>query len=421
MTRGRIRARQVVALFTAVVVFASSCFAPVSALTPAQKQVLSEGIYYFNTEVSADENFCGSSSSATIGGGAAIPEIYKYLLAKGLTNIQAIGIMANMQAESHFEPRLVEYGFPNSSGEISKAGQASSLDDNVPTASNSKGQPGYGLAQWSGGRKTNLANTASSKHVKGSDLQMQLDFLWGELSGSYLHSVLEPLKATTSLNDAVDIVVDHFEIPANKESKHKEREALGIALYQKYGSTPAPAADATAAAPAVATTFTDANGCSTVANGDVVQTALSYAWPTRGHGKNQADANPAYQVAMPKYNGSTGDDPFSDCGVFVSTVMISSGADPNYPKRGTTVQRDYLNKSSKYTEIYTSNTADLKPGDIFITDGHTYLYVGPQAGGYDSVGASLNGHVPEAAGQARFSDTYGPGGSTRHYQVFRLK
>jgi hypothetical protein len=348
MTYRTIRARQSISLTIAFVVFATSFFAPVSALTPAQKQVLSEGIYYFNTESSPDADFCGNNSTATLSGATAIPQIYNYLLGKGLTNIQAIGIMANLQAESHFEPRLVEYGFPNSTGEISRAGQSSSLDDNVPVASNSKGQPGYGLAQWSGGRKTNLANTASTKHVKGSDLLMQLDFLWGELSSSYKHSVLEPLQATTSLNEAVDIVVDHFEVPANKEAKHKEREALGIALYQKYGSTTAPAAGATTTtpAPAVATTFTDASGCSTVANGDVVQTALSYAWPDRGHGKTQADANPAYQVAMPKYNGSTGDDPFSDCGVFVSTVMIASGADPSYPKRGTTVQRDYLNKSS---------------------------------------------------------------------------
>jgi hypothetical protein len=122
---------------------------------------------------------------------------------------------------------------------------------------------------------------------------------------------------------------------------------------------------------------------------------------------------------MPKYNGATTEDPFSDCGVFVSTVMIMTGADPTYPKRDTTAQLDYLAKSPKYIQVNATSTADLRPGDIFITDGHTYLYVGPQAGGYSAIGAALHDHVPEATGGAYFSDTVG--GNTRTYKVYRLK
>lgn len=158
-------------------------------------------------------------------------------------------------------------------------------------------------------------------------------------------------------------------------------------------------------------------GCSgDVISGDVVEVALSFAWDTNGHGKEKSDAKPEYQKAMPKYNGSTGTDEWSDCGVFIATVMVASGADPDYPKRGTLVQQPYLEQNSgpngKYEKIGTTtmSTADLKPGDILINTGHTFMYVGPQPKGFAFVGASLHGHVPQASG------LYGP-----EFTIYRLK
>lgn len=141
-------------------------------------------------------------------------------------------------------------------------------------------------------------------------------------------------------------------------------------------------------------------GCSaSVQTGDIVQTALQYAWDTPGHGKEKTDAKPEYQEAMPKFNGSTGIDEWSDCGVFVATVLIASGADPDYPKRGTTIQQPYMDEHpEKYEKIGSpTSTSELKPGDILINSTHTYLYVGDQPKGYNSVSASLHGHVPQAS------------------------
>ncbi len=145
--------------------------------------------------------------------------------------------------------------------------------------------------------------------------------------------------------------------------------------------------------------------CSTsngVVAGNLVATALNLAWDTReGHGKNKEDAKPSYQDAMPLYNGSTGDDPFSDCGVFVATVMIASKADPTYPKRGTANQLAYVRSHpEKYTLLENvTNTSQLSPGDIFIYNdlggGHTIIYTGPLANGYNAVDASWHDHVPQ--------------------------
>ncbi len=155
--------------------------------------------------------------------------------------------------------------------------------------------------------------------------------------------------------------------------------------------------------PATGTGAATGNDCADgggggVVAGSIVQTALNLAWHTSGHGPLEGDATPAYQEAMPKYNGSTGENPFSDCGVFVSTVMIASGADPSYVKRGTTSQMPYL---EGHPDLYQSlgtpqSTSELQPGDILINSDHTYLYVGPQPEGFNAVSASLNGHVPES-------------------------
>lgn len=165
-------------------------------------------------------------------------------------------------------------------------------------------------------------------------------------------------------------------------------------------------------------TLAAGDSCSAgVVSGNIVETALNLAWDTRGHGPNQSDAKPSYQSAMPKFNGATTTFPYSDCGVFTSTVMISSGADPDYPKRSTDVQLIYLQSSQKYREINTKNTAELAPGDVFINNSHTYLYVGPQPGGYSIVAASLYDHVPEAGRGAYF---YQNGNTGQAFRIFRL-
>jgi hypothetical protein len=144
-----------------------------------------------------------------------------------------------------------------------------------------------------------------------------------------------------------------------------------------------------------------------VVSGDIVKTALGLAWPTPGHGKDKSDATPAYQSAMPKYNpaaGSAGNDPWSDCGVFVATV-ITATADPSYQKRGTTSQIAYIKAHPEKFDFfdssdYTQSTSKLQPGDIMVNYGHTYIFTGPYKGGdgklYNSAAASWHGHVPEA-------------------------
>ncbi len=171
----------------------------------------------------------------------------------------------------------------------------------------------------------------------------------------------------------------------------------------------------TSAAPA--TNVADTGLCSAgVIAGNVVQTAVNLAWDTPGHGKNKSDAKPSYQTAMPQFNGSTGDDEWSDCGVFVATVMVASGADPAYPKRGTTLQEAYILAHPEKYQTFTgiSSTAELQAGDIFVNTQHTYIYTDNQTSGYNAVAASLHDHVPQVS--RAYFDLNG-----EHFLVARLK
>lgn len=139
-------------------------------------------------------------------------------------------------------------------------------------------------------------------------------------------------------------------------------------------------------------------GCSGgVVAGSIVQTALNLAWPGPREPKNEP--KPEYKNAPPT-STSAGNCFGADCGVFVSTVMLRSGADPNYPISGTSVQAAYLkNNPQKYDVVQLGpgdSTAGLLPGDILIVNagggegasGHTYIFVGQQPGGYNQASAS---------------------------------
>jgi hypothetical protein len=183
-----------------------------------------------------------------------------------------------------------------------------------------------------------------------------------------------------------------------------------------------PAGDTSSAVDALSGATGGDTGCESnsagVVAGDIVKTALGLAWPNsdkshlvlggdRDGGKSES--TPAYQEAQPKYNGSKGLNEFTDCGVFTSTVMIASNADPQYPKRGTGVQKSYvMSNGAKYQIINNpQSTSQLQPGDILIKNGggigHTYIYTGPYTGDdgkqYNAASASLAlsfGHTPEA-------------------------
>lgn len=158
---------------------------------------------------------------------------------------------------------------------------------------------------------------------------------------------------------------------------------------------------------------------------DIAEVALMLSWPgRRSHDKN--DPKPEYITAMKDVgnyivpcDGSGDCAPIgASCDIFVSTVMMFSGADPDFPQYGPSRQRDYmLSRPDMYAEIdHGGDIGTLQPGDILVTDGHIMLYVEID-GVPGQASASFNDRTGEHFEGIYFEDTVSSG--HRYYRAFR--
>lgn len=158
---------------------------------------------------------------------------------------------------------------------------------------------------------------------------------------------------------------------------------------------------------------------------DIAEVALTLSWPgLRSHAKD--DPKPEYVAAMKDVgNYITPCDASGNCApagascdIFVSTVMMFSGADPDFPQYGPSRQRDYmLAHPDMYAEIdHGGDISTLQPGDILVTDGHIMLYVEID-GVPGQASASANDRTGEHFESIYFEDTLNS--EHRYYRAFR--
>lgn len=132
---------------------------------------------------------CCSSGSTTLDGSDNAEKVWNYLISKGFSNVQAAGIMGNLQQESNFSPTALN---PSSGA--------------------------YGLVQWLGGRLSGLEAFAKAAGKDKGDLAVQLDFMWSELQGGYKSSTLDPILASNDLGAVTRIFLERFEAPCTAGS-----------------------------------------------------------------------------------------------------------------------------------------------------------------------------------------------------------
>ncbi len=141
---------------------------------------------------------------------------FDYFVGKGLTAVQAAGIVGNLDQESGDDPTAVQYG----------------------------GGPGRGVAQWStGGRWDTDANDNENWFVTSKDggssqiwnLNPQLDFIWYELT-TFPGYGLANLKSQTTISGATNAFMTDFEICGTCDATNRVNDAQ--AVYDAYGSVP---------------------------------------------------------------------------------------------------------------------------------------------------------------------------------------
>jgi hypothetical protein len=162
------------------------------------------------------------------------------------------------------------------------------------------------------------------------------------------------------------------------------------------------------------------NNC-TMNNGNINETALLLSWEDRTH--DMYDLKPTYDTAISQvgFDGYGCPPRGASCDLFVATVMRYSGADPEYPCCSTTyTQLPYLENNPKYQEIIHNNDPSvLQPGDIFITPGHTFLYVILEDGTAGTASASCSDRTADHGHKGIYFQDSTQSQGTRYYRVFR--
>lgn len=159
--------------------------------------------------------------------------IWNYLKSKGLNDYGVAGLMGNLYAESGLNPKNLQQTYERSLG-YTDASYTTAVD-NGSYKNFVRDSAGYGLAQWTfWSRKEALLAFAKAAGASIGDLDMQLNFLWKELSGGY-RSVLSVLMSAQSVLEASNSVLLNFERPANQsESVQAKRASYGQIYYDKY-------------------------------------------------------------------------------------------------------------------------------------------------------------------------------------------
>ena len=160
--------------------------------------------------------------------------IWNYFIEKGISPYGVAGLMGNLFAESGLNPKNLQNSCEKRLG-MTDEEYPNAVDDGE-YKNFGRDSAGYGLAQWTYyTRKELLLYSAKDKGVSIGDLQMQLDFLWTELSGKY-NGVLSGLKTANSVREASDVVLTQFEKPKDQSDAVKEKRAsYGQSYYDKYG------------------------------------------------------------------------------------------------------------------------------------------------------------------------------------------
>lgn len=163
-------------------------------------------------------------------------KIWNFLVGKGLSKAGAAGLMGNLFAESALNPKNLQNSYEKKLGHTDDSYTAAV--DNGSYNNFVRDSAGYGLAQWTyWSRKQNMLEFARAAGKSIGDLEMQLDFLFKELSEGY-KSVLTVLKTTTTVKAASDSVLLNYERPADQSNTVKTKRAgYGQSYYDKYAGT----------------------------------------------------------------------------------------------------------------------------------------------------------------------------------------
>jgi uncharacterized protein YcbK (DUF882 family) len=160
-------------------------------------------------------------------------KIWNYMKSKGLNDYGCAGLLGNIFAESGLNPKNLENTYERKLG-YSDEEYCAAVDNGTYT-NFINDRAGWGICQWTyHTRKKALYEYAKSKNKSIGDLEMQLDYLYQELSSDF-KSLLVTLKNAKSILETSNEVLLKFECPADQSvSVQNKRASYGQKYYDKY-------------------------------------------------------------------------------------------------------------------------------------------------------------------------------------------
>ena len=160
-------------------------------------------------------------------------KIWNYLRERIHNDYGVAGLMGNLYAESGLRSNNLQNTYEKRLGMTDEEYTAAVDDGSYTEDKFIRDSAGYGLAQWTfWSRKENLYQRKGYKSI--GDLDMQLDFLWWELSTGY-KGTLQALQSASSIYEASTVVLTQFERPADQsEAVRQRRASFGQVYYDRY-------------------------------------------------------------------------------------------------------------------------------------------------------------------------------------------
>ena len=143
------------------------------------------------------------------------------------------GLMGNLYAESGLRPDNLQDTYEAALGYTDAAYTQAVDAGSYPDFASD--HAGYGLAQWTTPeRKAALLTLAKTRGTSVADVKLQAEFLCQELQERF-PAVLTALQNASSVSEASNAVLFHFEAPADQsEAVQAQRAAFGNAYYSRY-------------------------------------------------------------------------------------------------------------------------------------------------------------------------------------------
>lgn len=163
--------------------------------------------------------------------------IWDYFRILGLNEYGCAGIIGNLACESGLRPNNLQNSFEKKLG-LTDDQYTAKVDDGTYTNFVKDGA-GYGLAQWTYyTRKQALLDFAKQCKMSICDINLQLTYLYGELTGKY-QGVWNGLMNAKSVAEASNIMLLQFERPADQSVTNQQKRATCCqGYYDKFhGST----------------------------------------------------------------------------------------------------------------------------------------------------------------------------------------